>query len=67
MRASILKQNRFLIASVQGSMSDADLESKFHGLADGILSADRVRRLIDLCWKIESAPQVSALARAAAF
>ena len=25
MRASILKQNRFLIASVQGSMSDSDL------------------------------------------
>jgi len=25
MRASILKQNKYLIASVQGSMSDADL------------------------------------------
>ena len=36
MRASILKQNRFLIASVQGSMSDADLVQLRDELASGV-------------------------------
>ena len=36
MRASILKQDRFLIASVQGSMSDADLVQLRDELASGI-------------------------------
>jgi 2-methylcitrate dehydratase PrpD len=54
------------VGSVGHPMSDADLEGKFEGLAVGILPGDRVRRLMDLCWKIESAPQASAIARAAA-
>jgi rsbT antagonist protein RsbS len=36
MRASILKQDRFLIASVQGSMSDADLVQLRDELASGV-------------------------------
>jgi rsbT antagonist protein RsbS len=36
MRASILKQNRFLIASVQGSMTDADLLELREELAVGV-------------------------------
>jgi rsbT antagonist protein RsbS len=36
MRASILKQNRFLIASVQGSMSDADLVHLRENLASDV-------------------------------
>ena len=36
MRASILKQNRFLIASVQGSMTDADLLELREELAAGV-------------------------------
>jgi rsbT antagonist protein RsbS len=36
MRASILKQNRFLIASVQGSMSDADLVQLRDELGSGV-------------------------------
>jgi rsbT antagonist protein RsbS len=36
MRASILKQNRFLIASVQGSMSDADLVQLRDDLGSGV-------------------------------
>jgi len=54
------------VGSVDHPMSDADLEGKFQGLADGIISRDRVRRLMDLCWKIESAPEASVIARAAA-
>jgi rsbT antagonist protein RsbS len=36
MRASILKQGRFLIASVQGSMTDADLLQLREQLAAGV-------------------------------
>jgi rsbT antagonist protein RsbS len=36
MRASILKQDRILIASVQGSMTDADLVQLRDELADGV-------------------------------
>jgi rsbT antagonist protein RsbS len=36
MRASILKQNKYLIASVQGSMSDADLVQLREDLAEGV-------------------------------
>jgi rsbT antagonist protein RsbS len=36
MRASILKQGRFLIASVQGSMTDADLLQLREELAAGV-------------------------------
>lgn len=36
MRASILKQNKFLIASVQGSLSDADLVELREELASGV-------------------------------
>ena len=36
MRASILKQDRFLIASVQGSMTDADLLELREELAAGV-------------------------------
>jgi rsbT antagonist protein RsbS len=36
MRASILKQNKFLIASVQGSLTDADLVELREELASGV-------------------------------
>src|SRR6185436_5028298 len=71
--AVVLKDGRRLdkfiehaVGSVDHPMSDADLENKFHGLADSVLSRDRVRRLMDLCWKVETLPQASAIARAAA-
>ena len=54
------------VGSIGHPLSDADLEGKFQGLAEGILPRDRVRRLMDLCWKFESNSQVSAIARAAA-
>jgi 2-methylcitrate dehydratase PrpD len=53
------------IGSLERPMSDADLEAKFRGLADGVLSKAETDRLIDLCWKVEGLPKASALARAA--
>jgi hypothetical protein len=46
-------------------MSDSDLENKFKGLANGVLPADRQRKLMDLCWNIENLPAAGAVASAA--
>ncbi len=46
-------------------MTDKDLEAKFAGLANGVLPADRQRRLMDLCWGVENLPEAGAVARAA--
>src|SRR5215831_12865619 len=57
----ILKDGRRLekfienaIGSVRNPMTDAMLEAKFLDLADGILSQAKAKRLIDLCWKVET-------------
>ena len=53
------------VGSVERPMSDADLETKFLGLAEGVLPVDRTRRLIDLCWRIDGLPGAAAVAEAA--
>jgi 2-methylcitrate dehydratase PrpD len=53
------------IGSLQNPMSDAQLEAKFHGLADPVLGADATRRLIGGCWSIAGAKDVRGLARMA--
>jgi 2-methylcitrate dehydratase PrpD len=53
------------VGSLDHPMSDRDLEAKFAGLANGVLPADRQRRLIDLCWDIAGLPEASAVAKAA--
>src|SRR6266581_3324527 len=47
------------VGSLEHPMSDKDLETKFAGLATGVLSADRQRKLMDACWNVESLPQAS--------
>ena len=54
------------VGSAKNPMTDAQLEAKVAGLADGILPAGRVRELADLCWKIEQLPHASQVAVAAA-
>jgi 2-methylcitrate dehydratase PrpD len=54
------------IGSAKNPMTDAGLEAKFTGLAEGILPAGRVRKLMDLCWNIEKLGRAEELARAAA-
>jgi 2-methylcitrate dehydratase PrpD len=54
------------VGSADHPMSDRDLETKFSGLAAGILSPDRQHQLMDLCWKIEGLPQAGSIAQAAA-
>ncbi len=50
------------IGSLQRPMSDAQLEAKFHGLADPVLGAAGASRLIEACWKVAGAQDVRALA-----
>jgi 2-methylcitrate dehydratase PrpD len=52
------------VGSLARPMSDADLEAKFRGLAEGILSRTETDRLIGLCWKIGSLKSAAEVARA---
>jgi 2-methylcitrate dehydratase PrpD len=46
-------------------MSDADLDAKFAGQAQGVLPFEQARQLIDLCWNIEKLQWADELAKAA--
>jgi 2-methylcitrate dehydratase PrpD len=54
------------IGSAKNPMTNAQLEAKFRGLAEGVLTPDRVRKLMDLCWNIEKASDAAEVARGAA-
>ncbi len=54
-----------VVGSLEQPMSDADLEAKFSALVDGVLPAPQTRRLMDLCWKIDTLPNSAELATAA--
>ncbi|WP_354678223.1 MmgE/PrpD family protein [Cupriavidus plantarum] len=54
------------IGSLQRPMTDANLDAKFHSLADPILGEARVRELIGACWQLGEGADVrtiTALAR----
>ena len=50
------------VGSLDHPMSDNDLETKFTGLATGVLPSDRQRKLMDLCWDIEGLKEAGAIA-----
>jgi 2-methylcitrate dehydratase PrpD len=52
------------VGSLGRPMSDADLEAKFRGLADGILSKPESDKLIRLCWDIAKLKDAGEVARA---
>jgi 2-methylcitrate dehydratase PrpD len=54
------------VGSARNPMTDSQLESKFQGLAEGVLTPDRVRNLMGLCWNIEKSSQAAGIAQAAA-
>ncbi|MBY0267024.1 MAG: MmgE/PrpD family protein, partial [Burkholderiales bacterium] len=54
------------LGTLERPMSDADLEDKFRGLAEGILSEKQADEVIRLCWNVDSLPDAGAIARAAA-
>jgi 2-methylcitrate dehydratase PrpD len=53
------------VGSLEHPMSDNDLETKFTGLAAGVLPPDRQRKLMDLCWDIAGLKEAGAVAREA--
>ena len=50
------------IGSLKNPMSDTQLEAKFQGLSDPVLGAGRTSDLINACWAVGSAANLSALA-----
>jgi 2-methylcitrate dehydratase PrpD len=54
------------VGSQDKPMTDAQLEDKFTGLAEGILPAKQTRRLIDLCWGVWGLEDAGEIGRAGA-
>ena len=53
------------IGSLQNPMTDANLEGKFHGLADNVLGVLQTNALIAACWELGSAANVAAIVKLA--
>ncbi|MBO4225820.1 MmgE/PrpD family protein [Bradyrhizobium neotropicale] len=69
----VLKDGRHLhrhiehaIGSLEVPMTDKQLETKFSDLADGILPAVMIRRVMDACWNVESLPSAAEIAKMSA-
>jgi 2-methylcitrate dehydratase PrpD len=66
----VLKDGRTLhrfiehaVGSVEKPMTDKELETKFADLADGIISSDAIRRVMDACWNVETLPNAAEIAK----
>lgn len=53
------------IGSLQRPMTDANLESKFSNMSNEILGADQTRKLMDSCWALGLAKDVSEIIKLA--
>ena len=51
------------IGSVEVPMTDQQLETKFADLAEGIIPAPMIRRVMDACWNVESLPNAAEIAK----
>jgi len=51
------------LGSVEVPMTDKQLEAKFTDLADGILPAPAIRRVMDACWNVETLPNAAEIAK----
>ena len=54
------------VGSEARPMSDADIERKFRGLAEPVLSASKIDRLIEGCWNLDKLDDLGTLVRLAA-
>lgn len=64
--AKLQKQVQHCIGSKDRPMTDREIEIKFEGLADGILTPDKTKALIATCWRLESLAVAADVVRAAA-
>ena len=62
--SSVEKFIEHALGSLRRPLADADLEDKFRGLTEGILSKPETDHLIRLCWTIEKLKDAGELARA---
>jgi len=44
-------------------MTDKQLETKFSDLAEGVIPAATIRRVMDACWNVENLPNAAEIAR----
>jgi len=51
------------IGSVEVPMTDQQLETKFSDLAEGILAAPTIRRVMDACWNVENLPSAAEITK----
>ena len=51
------------IGSAEMPMTDKQLETKFADLADGIIPAATIRRLMEACWNVENQPSAAEIAK----
>jgi 2-methylcitrate dehydratase PrpD len=51
------------IGSAEMPMTDKQLETKFADLADGIIPAATIRRVMDACWNVENQPSAAEIAK----
>jgi 2-methylcitrate dehydratase PrpD len=51
------------IGSVEVPMTDQQLETKFSDLAEGILAAPVIRRVMDACWNVEGLPSAAEITK----
>jgi len=54
------------LGSLERPMSDQDLVVKFNDLTQGTLTMEQRRRLIDLCWSLESLPNTGIISKTSA-
>lgn len=53
-----------VVGSLENPLSDRDLETKFRGEADSVLSASEAQELLSLCWSVALLPDAAAIATA---
>ena len=44
-------------------MTDQQLEAKFTDLADGIIPAPMIQRVMEACWNVENLPDAAEIAK----
>jgi len=58
------KHVEHVVGSLENPLSDRDLEAKFRGQADSVLSASEAQELLSLCWSVASLPDAASIATA---
>jgi 2-methylcitrate dehydratase PrpD len=61
---SVEKHVEHVVGSLENPLTDRDLETKFRGQADGLLTGSGIDELLSLCWRVGSLPDAAAIAKA---